>query len=409
MRVGQEMAAMRRYHAAAFDLAQRAVAADPGLIAASDLMLQLTQTLGNPEIIPAEMERVMARHPNRGSLMRVMGSLAPQWGGSPAQVKLLCERYAPLIKSVADYDMQVCAIDAVYWGNFWNGNQRDEAHQLLLLTPNPILDYARLQDALLNLGPPEQRVRLLESVKSKRDLTRSEAMALDGAQAEVVGGLNMQVEWKIAVANALAWNRNAADADPFDPAIVTAYVGTALDAEQNLGIAPDVPDLIQRLQRLLAQLPYSAEAWMFLGDMVSRTDVPGTVDLENIAKAEPYYINAVVYSNYQHWALKSLVWTKFWAIIDVRNLLNNVDTSGLTKAERARYDDVVYCPMIRQMTILAIVCRNQGIAVEQCGGFDVEPERILDRLREVLAQGSCPQEANRDPSTLAYSPIKIDF
>jgi hypothetical protein len=403
------MAVLRADHAQALALAEAALAVEPGLIAASDLKLMLTTTLGNPEVIPGTLEQVMALHPNRGSLMRAMGALAPQWGGSPAQVRLLCDRYAPQVRSVPGYDMQVCAIDAVYWGNFWNGDQRDEAHQLLQLTPNPILDYARLQDALTYLGPPQQRATLLERIKAKRDLTRNEAMALDVALAEIAGGLNSQVEWKIAVANALDWNRNAADHDPFDPQIVTAYVATALEAEQNLGTASDVPDLIRRLQRLLAQVPWSADAWVLLGDLTGRTDTPGQVDLDRIARVEPYYINAVVYSNYAHSAVKSLIWTKFWAIIDVRNLVNDVDVSGLTPAERARYDEVVYCPLIRQMTILGYVCRNQGISDDQCSGFHVDPARVMNRLRAVVAEGSCPAEVERLPETLAYSPIEITF
>lgn len=250
---------------------------------------------------------------------------------------------------------------------------------------------------------------LLEGIKANRDLTRNEAYALDQARAEIAGGLNLQVEWKIAVASALDWNRNAADHDPFDPQIVTAYVATALEAEQNLGVTPDLPDLIRRLQRLLAEVPWSADGWALLGDLTGRSDTPGRVDLDRIAQVEPYYINAVVYSNYSHSALKSLVWTKFWAIIDIRNLMKDVDVSGLSPAERAQYDAVVYCPMIRQMTILTIVCRNRGIPDDQCSGLHVEPERIMDRLRAVVAEGSCPEKVARDPATLAYSPIKITF
>ncbi len=211
-------------------------------------------------------------------------------------MRLLCDRDAPQVRSVPGYDVQVCAIDAVYGADFWNGDQRDEAHQLLHLKPNPILDYARLLEALTFLGPPEQWVKLLAGIKAKRNLTRNEACALDAALAEVVGGLNLQVEWKIAVANALNWNRNAADQDPFDPQTVTASVATALEAEQNLGLAPDVPHLIRRLKRLLSQGPWSADAWVLLGDLTGRTTTPDRIDLDRIAAVEPCYINAVVYS-----------------------------------------------------------------------------------------------------------------
>ncbi len=183
------MAVLRADHAAALALAEAALAVESGLIAASDLKQVLTTTLGNPEVIPGELERVMA------------------------------------------------------------------------LQPNPVLDYARLQDALTYLGPPEQRVKVLEAVKAKRNMTRNEAYALDAALAEIAGGLNLQVEWKAYLPFALDWNREAANQDPFDPEIVTAYVGNALDAKQNLGTPLDVPDLIRRLQRLLTEVPWSADAW----------------------------------------------------------------------------------------------------------------------------------------------------
>lgn len=61
------MAVLRADHAQALTLAEAALVQEPGLIAASDLKLVLTTTLCNPEVIPPELERVMALHPNRGS------------------------------------------------------------------------------------------------------------------------------------------------------------------------------------------------------------------------------------------------------------------------------------------------------------------------------------------------------
>lgn len=406
------IAAMMEFHTQALELADKATGADPGLIAASDLKLMLTTTLGNPEIIPVELERVMAAHPNRGTLMRAMATLAPQWGGSPAQVKLLCERYVPMIKSVADYDMQVCAIDAVYSGNFWDGNQRDEAHQLLQLMPNPILDYARLQDALSGLGPPQQRLKILETLKAKRALDIAEAYALDNARAEIASGLNEQVEWKIAVANAVKSRRVDADRDPYDPLVVTNYVGTAMDAEGNLGTVADANDLIARLKRLLAQVPYSARAWQLLGELTGRDVAFGVVDLDAIAEAEPYFIDAAVYSNYDYDMVWALVSGKAWAIIDPTNVMNARDISTLPANELQRLDEVVHCPLIRQLMILQRVCRHNHIADDRCGEFPGGQFPVVARLYKVNARGACQDEIMRDPADpayLGYSPIKIDF
>lgn len=127
-------------HATALDLAVQAVALDPDLVAASDLMLRLAITLGDPDIVPAEMERVMTRHPNRGSLMRVFGAFARQVADRKLLVTTLCDRFAPLIRSVADYDALTCSVDAAYGGGVWYGEDGTEPRQLLQLSVNPVLD-----------------------------------------------------------------------------------------------------------------------------------------------------------------------------------------------------------------------------------------------------------------------------
>lgn len=407
----EAMAVFMADHERAFDLAIKAVAADPDLLAASDLMLRLTGTFGNFEVIPVELERVMARHPNRGSLLRVMKSLAPQWGGSPAQVKLLCDRYAPMVASVPGYDAQVCAIDAVYAGGFWDGDQRDEAHQLLVLTSNPVLDYARLDDALAGLGSPMQRVKVLEGVKAERGLTTIEARALDQAIAEKAGPgvLITQDEWKIALGNAVDARRADADLDPFDPLTVNRYVATAMDSEEVLGIKLDAADLTARLKRLLAQVPFTARSWQLLGDLTGRDVAFGAVDLDTIVATEPYFINAVVYSNYDYDMVAALVSGKAWAITDPVNMMNSRDISALSATELQRLDEVVHCPMIRQFRILRTVCMNRGIQEDQCGNFPAGQFPILERLYKVNGRGACQAEGALGQADLAYSPIRIDF
>ena len=406
--------AMRSFledHAAALELAQQAIAADPDLVAASDLVLRLAASVGEVGTAQIELERIMALHPNRGSLVRAMKSLAPQWGGSPAQVKHLCERFAPMVVTVKGYDQTVCAIDAVYAGGFWDGAQRDEAHQLLMLTPNPVLDYARLQDVMAGFGNATSRIKTLEKIKAERALTLEEASALDQARAELAGGLVLQEEWKIALATALPALRREADIDPDSPGTVETYVRIRIDAARNLGVELEADDLILRLQRLLTVVPYAAESWKLLGDLTQWDTPLVEVDLALMERVEPYYINAVVYSNYDPDMVAALVEAKYWSIIDPTNILQSRDISGLGPEERQRLDKVVHCPMLRQMTILNIVCANHGIGLEQCGGFPASPEPILTQLRDVVAGGACTFEAelNRDPAALLYTPISIIF
>lgn len=144
---------MRALHNEALDLFTQASSAAPDLLAASDGLLVLTKTLGNIEIIPVELERIMARHPNRHSLMTAMMALAPQWGGRMEQVGLLCARYASLITTIADYSADICRVDAVYTASFANGPARDAAHTALQTMTHPVLDDARRVDALNSEEP----------------------------------------------------------------------------------------------------------------------------------------------------------------------------------------------------------------------------------------------------------------
>ncbi len=404
-------AALRADHGQAYDLAVTVVATNPDLIAASDLMLRLTATLGNPEIAPVEMERVMALHPNRGSLLRIFGAFSQQVADRKLLVTTLCDRYAPMIRSVPAYDAVTCGVDAAYGGGVWYGEDGTEPRQLLQLTSNPVLDYARLQDAAANIGPAQQRVRLLEAEKALRALTTDEAMALDTARAEAAGPevLITLDEWKIALAGAVDQRRIEADRDPYDPVTVTRYVATLQDASNHLGQTLPRDEMILRLQALLGRVPFAAEAWRDLADMTIGEVDPGAVGLDMLEQVEPYYINAVVYSNYDADMVAALVFGKYWAIVDPKNVTQSRDMTVLSSAERARLDEVVNCPMMRQLKILMLVCRNQGIDIDKCSGFPGGTFPIESRLHKVNGDSGCQQEVNRPMENLAYSPIAITF
>ena len=71
------MAVLRADHAQALALAEGALAVEPGLIAASDLKLMLTTTMGNPEVIPGELDRVVGNRPHRDRWHRLPGAGLP--------------------------------------------------------------------------------------------------------------------------------------------------------------------------------------------------------------------------------------------------------------------------------------------------------------------------------------------
>lgn len=401
---------MMQDHQMAMTLAERAIAADPSLVSASDLRLRLTVTLGRSDLVPIELERIMALRPNRGSLMRGMGVLAPQWGGKPDQVRLLCERYASKITSVPGYDAATCEIDAVYFAGFWPGQQREEAHRLLEGNTNPVLDYARLEDATAGRGTAQQRIALLEQTGVKSNLTVAQTYALAQAKSEV-NDASWPAEKKRSevLARELALSHAAADQDPYSPKVVINYLSFVYRAAYELGIPADRDDEVRRLHALISVVPYNPEAWAHLADMMNPNSYAPEVDLDAFAAAEPYFANAIVYSNHDpHWINQSMMF-KLGAILAPEDSSKTRDIDDLSPEERARLDAVIHCPLFRQIKIKQAICQSQGIGTDQCFADVLEFGSILQRLQQVLDQGACKTEVGLNGYDLAYSPIKITF
>ena len=394
----------------AFELAERAIVADPGLLAASDLILRTSMMLGNRQMVPVEMERIMALHPNRGSLMRAMYNLSPQWGGKPGQVQLLCDRYAPMVKSIRGYNAQICMIDAAYWAGFSPGPQMDAAREGLAKTDNPVLDYARLKDAGDGFGTPEDRIRLLGDEATNRALTLKEAMELSVAYDQAAGNAGKIRLSELAQLQADEAVRLVvmADHDPYDPGIISNYVWALTNKPAGPLEPPERDEAVSRLKTLLHGSPYNAQGWLDLA-RISLMGYHDQVDLDRIASVEPFFTNAIVYSNYSYDAVKAIIWGKYFAVVDPTNNTKVIDMTGLSAEARVKLDRVVNCPLVQQMRILAAVCGAEGINQHDCGGFFGGPDVLMLRVVELHDSGSCTREFALTDGELAMRPAKIDF
>ena len=401
---------MSSRHMAAFKLFQRATQLAPDLIPASDGMLRLTTTLGNKSVIPTELERIMNSQPNRGSLMRAMMALAPQWGGRPEQVDLLCNRYAPKITDVPDYTPDVCRIDAVYYANFWYGNQRAAAHQLLMFMPNPVLDYARYNDMMDGLLTPEEVVSGLEALKAQRDLTTDEARKLDDFRMSLARVDAMQAsypEYSAALLREIPQLQAALVKDPLNPNLLHHYVNALSDAADYAArpiSAAEKADLIQHLHATLKAVPTAYKLW---NDLAQITLQQG--DLDSIARAEPYFHNAIHYSVYGSQSLSNAVRPKWMRVLDQSNILKAADISGLTPEQLAKLDAIVNCPLAMQLSVLQLVCDNAGTPESQCADGFVANEVIWDRLTQRVNAGVCPDTFLPHFEEQYLAPQKVDF
>ncbi|WP_426032608.1 hypothetical protein [Cypionkella sp. TWP1-2-1b2] len=406
----QAFAAITSRHRAAFPLFKRATELQPDLIPASDGLLRLTATLGNKSIIPLELERIMTSQPNRGSLMRAMFALAPQWNGRPEQVNLLCDRYAPKITDIKDYSPEVCRIDAVYYANFWYGDQRAAAHQLLMFTPNPVLDYARLNDLMDGLTSGQDAIEMLENVKAERNLTTREARKLDIFRNERnnVSPLDATFpEYRLALQRTIPELQTALAKDPLNPSLLHHYFAILSDAEAFANrpvTAAEKADLVTRLQATLKLVPTAPELWLDITELTLRAQ-----DLDSIARAEPYFHNAIHYSLYDVWALSQAVRPKVQIVQDQNNLMRAADISDFTPEQLAKLDEIVNCPLAKQLSFLRMICENRGTPENQCGNGAATDNVVWDRLKDRINAGVCEKEFSEAMQFTYEQPAKVDF
>lgn len=382
-----------------------ATKARPDLLAASDGIIAVSLTVGGRAAIPTELERIMAIYPTRGSLMRAMRPLSPQWGGSPEDVSLVCARYAPMVVAIKDYTPNVCWVDAVFYANFQDEQAREAAYQALQMLDNPILDDARLAAAMDRRGPATQRLAVLEKFKAKRHLTTKEASALDTATIEA-NQLDPTVyyapNYEQALSDGVADLRLKADRDPFNTTVVLNYLGNLPPNWQENGGDFGLEDARTRVQRLLTAVPHSWSAWQTLADLT----YDNTAD--TIKKASGYLQNSIFYSNYGQEALQNAL-----SVLAARTdrYSKRKATSGalnLTPEDLTELDLLGKCPIVALSRIAQSVCAQRGIGGDQC--LDVTYGFLLrPMLQDVQDRGACETETNAPLESLLRGPEPADF
>jgi hypothetical protein len=414
------MRKMRAQHLQALPLFQAAISADPDLLAASDGLLLLPATLGNLETITPELTRIMASHPNRGSLMRALHVQAPQWGGDMENIASLCNRFALKIRTAADYTSATCQIDAVYFAHFPPGPIRNRAHDLLLENTNPVLDYARLADATDGIGTPTWRLNALEAQQLKAPLTGDQALAYDNALNEQAnpGGFYYPDSYVEALPAEIVRLKKKAEQDPFNATAINSYI-RALQTEAAVKEArsyggefpiveadyPFDPQLIgPMLEKLLSTNPYSGAAWMYLA--VAHL---GDRDLAGIEAAAPYFQNALFYSDYYQNIMEPIIYIYLSKVTKDRYTKIPFDISALSPEELAETDRVIHCPLAKLLVSAAWVCSQRGTPLQSCALGFPENQTVFDRLMQADKRQECPVFHAAMNASLITAPVEANL
>ncbi len=380
-----------------------AIALNPDLLAASDGVLATAASTQRLDAIPAEIDRVMMRHPNPYSLRKAMQSLAPQWGGRVEQIDLLCDRYAPMITVPPGYTPKICWIDSVYAGGVSQHDVRQAAYEALAETDNPVLDYARLEDVKAMNRTAGERLHFLDALRAKGPLDAEAAYAYDVAFAQVndPNGMMAPIEYLRALPQAIKSAQHQSDLDPLSGRPLTDLFNLARPVSERQASSVDPADLARRAHILLQGNPYEPWAWHILA-----TFKQGSGDLAGLMAARPYYANALYYSNYDPANIAAGVNARLWQALDGNK--HEFETGTGPAQEQADMDLYVYCPLIRDLALAKLQCIQAGNTGECLGGLP-DNERIMTIFLAANQRHPCPGLSMSYTNLTMAAPEEVDL
>lgn len=405
---------MDEMHAEADALAQAALAADPTLVSASDLLMSVSRTTRQTEIVPDEVQRVMALAPNRKSMMIAALALAPQWGGSEDYGIRLCDLFAAKITDVPGYTVEICQIDVVFAARYgWESQQK--ALEKIGKLDHPVLDGPRLRRATSGRLPPEESIAVL------RELSGSDAMTLrDVSYWDRMEGSS---DWDgppglpgprtvKALETFLPKMRAATDFDPGDSIALSLYIDALIWKGMADGTPFPTEEIETRFGAMFAVAPYDPESWSRFAYLRGMFLSPSTTEIADVERIRAGFENAAYYSNNSPIHLSGLFGynQEQWQMLDRRNL-DAMDATGEPAFERDAFNAGIVCPTIRSIRVLDAVCEGGLSRPKGCPDYpamvDSDPRpKLIERAK---ARKACAAEFAADAEDLFYTAVPMDL
>lgn len=404
----------------ALDHAFIAYQAAPDLVFASSalLSLQTSHRFLGPVEFEELLAEIMAVTPSHRSLYLAVETELPQWrGGGSSAVRDLCDTYATMITDVADYDSDTCFVESIFksFSYVRDTAAMAEANRLLDGNDHPYLDDARLFQAFAALDDiippgsdaPQTSHRNLDvaatlaAILSRPGFRDTHAAEnYDNFYAEPFG---LPPLLPLVIAQAVAWAQNRLTIDPFDPKAIAALTVTRHDpyGAPLPGIL-SAADRIALLKRRLLVNPYLSETWSQLGEIVQMQELSPFA-----STSDAYFVNAIVYSNYDVFAVQYYLQSKYDQI-NRRLRAEEFELSGRFMDD-ALFDDG-FCPYLHLENLKQYLCNGPRSDSRACGDWGPGPERVLAlATQRATAANLCVTERRANLEDLAFSPITIDL
>ncbi|MBD3677528.1 MAG: hypothetical protein HUJ27_03895 [Rhodobacteraceae bacterium] len=395
----------RRSQASAIRHAETALKNAPDLIPASDLMILMAKSGRLPRSVHAYLADIMERRPNYGSLSRGLTITGPNWGGDWDQVVDLCSRYALMVPDSPGYGIKVCQLDAAL------SNHHDRKHALGLArlfdsSDAAALDRWRAYDAVyLRPDAPGARDRAAKEMMRDDFTDLALAESFDRFTSKPEGLPSMPA---LVFARLREKAREGIEHDPYNPDYLEV-LGRDFVGIEKLPDAPSIPEQIELKKRSLMFQPYHYEHWAELAALQMRG-----FDMDNPFAADPYFINAIVYSNYHPQDVAVYLSHRLMLAMQHMRLSapggrlpEDLRQKALASAFGRASDTELLCPYVRIQRIWEANCaRAPG---EGFCTFNEMQTQVMDMIAaKVETQDLCASEKSAPLPTLLYQPIPLD-
>lgn len=242
---------------------------------------------------------VMRAQPNAHTVELAAKDLAPNWGGSLADMFDTCATCAPMGRAITYFSPDYCMIQVVYQARI-GGKAQDYANILLDRSTDLRLDFARRQRAVDSHDQSDKAKAMIAAYLDDPDRTDTRM----ASHFDTVFGYRDHPPPHLpdVKACATAKARQELPFNPYDPALLQA-ASDALPPAPPGRPSPESEPGREYLKLALVVAPHSSDLWQAFG---SSYDYEADPDAGH-TKGDPFSHNAIIHSNYKTEYLRNYV------------------------------------------------------------------------------------------------------
>lgn len=398
----QAMAEFSQLQRAAWTHAEAAYRTRPRLIAASDALIKLANPNGQAERRRVVLSEVMAVDPNEGTVTRAAAHAgASGWGGGWEQAAEICDTYAGQVPGAAPDAAVACKLPlARSFRPQW-----DWMMKTLETGDYPQFDYLRL-DFVLNWDASREAAELAHRIMSDESYEMDDHLEVYDSLAFKYGLPFMtevvsQRRYDTAQAIAEHGPFNISALDILEQGVFYSERGDDGQLHVRRRISPAPEEALDYARRRVSASPYNADAWSNLSMRMHAARAYRTLDM-----AEPYRVNAIVYSNHSTQKLMEYIGEKIFEYDALQRMAGgSLPPEMASMLDGIDEDRDVVCPMLRAVRLKDAACAAVQDAMCQPNPYY---DAIIAQMEDsAKTRKVCVKERSLPVAALQFTPMPV--